>query len=135
MNWKIIVIGVVALVALVAVAYSYKKITSLVKQGFQNVTPQNEFIMYYADWCPHCKTVLPDFKEFSSNGKVTVNGQDVILKKYEVTADPDKVKAANVKGFPTFVLTTVNGTVHEYSGPRSSAEYLKFLNEKLGGGI
>jgi len=135
MNWKLIVIGVVALVALVAVSYSYKKLTSLLRQGFQNITPQNEFIMYYAEWCPHCKTVMPDFDQFSSNGKVTVNGQDVVLKKYESTKDAEKLKGKNIKGFPTFVLTTVDGTVHEYSGPRSSDEYLKFLNEKLGGGI
>ena len=135
MNWKLIVIGVVALVALVAVSYSYKKLTSLLRQGFQNVTPQNEFIMYYAEWCPHCKSVMPDFDQFASNGKVTVNGQDVVVKKYESTKDADKLKGKNIKGFPTFVLTTVDGTVYEYSGPRSSDEYLKFLNDKLGGGI
>lgn len=134
MNWKLIALGVVALVSIVIVAYYYKSITKVVVQGFQNINPKTEFIMYYADWCPHCKTAMPDFDKFAGDGTIVVNGVNVSISKYESTKDADKLKGKDIKGFPTFVLTT-NGKEIEYKGPRSSDEYLKFLNSSLGGGV
>ena len=37
-----------------------------------------------------------------------------------------------VKGFPTFLLETVDGKVIEYKGPRETEKYLEFLNKQLG---
>lgn len=134
MDWKLIALGVVALVSIVLIAFYYKSISKAVVQGFQNINPQTEFIMYYADWCPHCKTSMPDFDKFAGNGTIVVNGVNVSVKKYESTKDADKLKGKDIKGFPTFVLTA-NGKEIEYKGPRSSTEYLKFLNDNLGGGV
>ena len=135
MNWKLILIGIVVLSILVYIAYYYNKTSSFVRQGFQNASARNEFIMYYADWCPHCKSVLPAFTDFAADGKIAINGQDVYLNKYESTKDADKLKGKNIKGFPTFVLTTIDGNTIEYKGPRTTDEYLKFLNQNLGGNI
>ena len=132
MNWKLIVMGVAVLVTLIIVAVYYKKVSGMVRQGFQNINPKNEFIMYYADWCPHCKTAMPDFDTFAGNGTIVVNGVDVSVQKYESTKDAEKLKGKNIKGFPTFYLNTADGKNIEYKGPRSSDEYLKFLNANLG---
>ena len=131
MNWKLIVVGLAVLASILIVAMYYKKIANTLVQGFQNITPRNEFIMYYAEWCPHCKTAMPDFDQFAGNGTIVVNGVNVSVLKYESTKDADKLKGKNVKGFPTFVLSTADGKEHEYKGPRESTEYLKFLNEKI----
>lgn len=135
MDWKVIMLGVAVLASIVVLAIYYKKIAKVVVQGFQNINPKTEFIMYYAEWCPHCKTAMPDFDQFAGNGTIVVNGVNVSVKKYESTKDAEKLKGKNVKGFPTFILTTADGKEQEYKGPRSSTEYLKFLNEKLGGKI
>jgi protein disulfide-isomerase A6 len=139
MNWKLITVGVVSLVLLVFISYTFKSnISSFVRQGFQNPTTApavNEFILYYADWCPHCKPVIPEFDKLAPNGEVIVGGQKVKVSKYEVSKDADKHKAANVSGYPTIKFSGADGTTTEYKGSRTAEAFLEFLNKTLGGGI
>ena len=139
MNWKLITVGSVVLSLLVFIAYTAKnKLLSYVYQGFQNPTTSpsvKEFILYYADWCPHCKPVIPEFDKLAPNGEVVVGGQKVKVSKYEVSQYADKHKAANVTGYPTIKFSDVDGTTTEYKGSRTAEAFLEFLNDKLGGGI
>jgi len=139
MNWKLITVGVVVLTALAYVAYVYRNsVASFVRQGFQNPTPSpsvKEFVLYYADWCPHCKPVVPEFNKLAPNGSVVVAGQNVKVSKYEASKDADKIKAANVSGFPTIRYIDADGTSTEYRGARTADAFLKFLNDTLGGNI
>lgn len=139
MNWKLITVGSVVLSLLVFIAYYAKDtVSSFVRQGFQNPTTSpsvKEFILYYADWCPHCKPVIPEFDKLAPNGEVVVGGQKVKVSKYEVSQAADKHKAANVTGYPTIKFSDVDGTMTEYKGSRTAEAFLEFLNEKLGGGI
>jgi protein disulfide-isomerase len=105
-------------------------------QGFQNPSgTTSTFTMYYADWCPHCQAVKPDFEKMVKGGEVSVGGKKCKIQMVNSEKDPDVVKSKNVKGFPTFILETPEGEMFEYSGDRSTAGYLAFINEKLGGGI
>ena len=144
-NWKFIAIALASVVVLSLITYFYvNKSGFMVKQGFQNPVDTNathEFIMYYATWCPHCKTALPDFEKFAESG-VTVAGQSIKISKYdnasEDAADKKafedaKAKGLDIKGFPTFVLITADGKTYEHKGERNTAAYIKFLNETLGG--
>jgi len=139
MNWKLIVVGILALSLLITVSYYFRSnISTFVSQGFQNPTTApsvKEFVLYYADWCPHCKTVVPEFKTLAPNGKVVVGGQEVKVSAYEVSKEPEKHAAANVTGYPTIKFSDVDGTTTEYKGSRTAAAFLQFLNGKLGGGI
>lgn len=138
MNWKLVLIGAVALVLLVGVAYYARSVVGFVRQGFQNPTLSpsvKEFVLYYADWCPHCKHVVPEFDKLAPNGSVVVGGQNVKVSKYEASKDKDKHKAAGISGYPTIRFIDVDGTTTEYKGTRTAEEFLKFLNERLGGGI
>ena len=47
--------------------------------------------------------------------------------------DADAIKGKDIKGFPTFVLTTANGTTAEYKGGRTAPDMLAFINTTLGG--
>ena len=87
--------------------------------------------LFYADWCPHCKTVAPAFKAWSdsNNGSMTVNGTTVFLKSYEEKQIPANMKSL-VKGFPTVVLM-MNGQPTEYSGPRDANGWTDFLNKTV----
>lgn len=84
----------------------------------------NTFALYYADWCPHCKTVKPAFESWMS--KQTM----VTAKMYEADKDSAAVKAAGVKGFPTFQLTKGDGSVVECSA-RDPAGWEAFLKENI----
>jgi thiol-disulfide isomerase/thioredoxin len=144
-NWKFIAIGVAVVIVLATIAYFYTKNSGfMVKQGFQNaVDAKHEFIMFYAEWCPHCKTAMPDFDKLAESS-ITVAGQPIKISKYDnASEDPVhkkafediKAKGVDVKGFPTFVLITADGKTVEHKGERNIAAYTKFLNDTLGGGI
>jgi len=139
MNWKLIVVGVVVLSVIVGISFYFRnEISRFARQGFQNPTAtssEREFILYYADWCPHCKTVVPEFKTLAPNGKVVVAGKEVKVSAYEVSKEPEKHKAANVTGYPTIKYCDTDGTTTEYKSGRTAAAFLEFLNQKLGGGV
>jgi len=144
-NWKFIAIALGAITVLALISYFYvTKSGASLLQGFQNpVDAKHEFIMFYANWCPHCKTVLPEFKEFAETG-ITVAGQPVKISYYdnasEEAADKKayediKAKGVKVEGFPTFVLVTADGKTYTHTGERTVAAYTKFLNDTLGGKV
>jgi len=101
-------------------------------QGFQNPS-EDTFTMFYANWCPHCKTAKPDFKAWMDKGPLKVGSKSIKLRMVEQGEDTGEMKAKNVQGFPTFLLETTDGQVVEYKGARSTDAYLAFLNTTLGG--
>jgi thiol-disulfide isomerase/thioredoxin len=98
--------------------------------GDAGAPPVASFTMYYADWCPHCKTVKPEFEEFSKRGVVTVNGKNVAVALVE-ESDKEKMAGKNVKGFPTFLYETAAGETVEYSGPRTRDGWMDFLGKTV----
>lgn len=103
------------------------------KEGFTNdiAGAADTFTMYYAEWCPHCKTVKPAFKEWAKNGFVTAAGKNVKVRMVEQGENPQEVAAKGVKGFPTFMLQTASGKTVEFQGERTPEAYLQFLEEQL----
>jgi len=100
--------------------------------GFQSGA-ENVFTMYYADWCPHCKTAKPEKGAVIAKSPITVGGKKCEVRMIQPEKEPEKAKGKPIKGFPTFLLETVDGETVEYSGKRSTDGYLAFLNENLGG--
>jgi len=137
MNWKVIllVILTVALLALVAMFFFGSRLV----QGFQTQSgpgpAMNTFTMYYADWCPHCQSVKPEFTEFSKTGPIDVKGKPCQVRLIDAAKNPEAAKGKPVKGFPTFLLETTDGQVLEYQGERNTNGWLAFINSNLGGGI
>jgi hypothetical protein len=139
-SWKVILlaVAVAALLGLTAV-YGFGISFGRGLQGFQNLSgpapAMNTFTMYYADWCPHCQTVKPEFTEFSNRGTIEVGGKKCQIMLVDAAKNPDAARGKPVKGFPTFLLETTEGKVLEYQGERNTAGWLAFINEKMGGGI
>ncbi len=103
------------------------------REGFQNdiAGAADSFTLYYAEWCPHCKTVKPAFQEWSKNGFVTAAGKNVKVRMVEQSENPEEIAAKGIKGFPTFLLSTSDGKTVEFQGERTPEGYLKFLEEQL----
>ena len=97
------------------------------------LTGADSFTMYYADWCPHCKSVKPAFEEWSKNGFVTAAGRNVSISSVQPEKEPEKVAGVQVKGYPTFILKTSEGKSVEFKGERNPEGYMKFLEEELQG--
>jgi thiol-disulfide isomerase/thioredoxin len=112
--------GYVAL-GLVILYFAYRAVYSV--DGFTGSSGAT-FSLYYADWCPHCKTVKPAFESWMSSQSL------VTAKMYEADKDSAAVKAAGVKGFPTFQLKKADGTVVECNA-RDPAGWESFLKQNL----
>jgi len=90
------------------------------------------FVMYYAPWCPHCKTAMPDWDALGTTQ--TIGGSTVKISKVDCDANPEIGKAKNVSGYPTFQLQDAQGNLVEEMGgefPRDQGGYMNFLQSKL----
>jgi thiol-disulfide isomerase/thioredoxin len=102
------------------------------REGFESGSnAADTFTLYYAEWCPHCKTIKPAFEEWSKNGFVTAAGKNVKVRMVEQSEKPEEVASKGIKGFPTFMLETADGKTVEFQGERTPDGYLKFLEEQL----
>ena len=128
-----LLVGVVIAILGALFLYSWRS-GFLGRQGFQSgpASSMNQFTMYYADWCPHCQAVKPEFSELAKKGEMTVGNTKCAIRMVNSDENPDEVKRAGVKGFPTFLLQTTEGETVEYKGDRSTDGWLAFINEKLG---
>lgn len=91
----------------------------------------NIFTMYYMNGCPHCESILPDFKKLVAAGQLTLNGKKTQFRMLE-QADPaaaSELEARNVKGFPTFYLATADKNFIEYQGDRSASAIKDFIGQ------
>jgi thiol-disulfide isomerase/thioredoxin len=122
---KIIMYAVITLVVLYLARVLIKTHNS--PEGFSGPSPT--FTLYYADWCPHCKTIKPLFSSWSKNGHVMVKGKRVNLAMVEESQMKDK--SVPVKGYPTLLLQTTDGTFVEFSGDRSPNGWESWLSQNV----
>jgi protein disulfide-isomerase A1 len=131
---KLTVVLVVAFVALVLGAMVQKShfvgglYRPIFSEGFAD--SGDKFVFYYADWCPHCKTVKPLWEQWSKKGSMQINGKTVFLDKVE-ESEKEKAEGKPVKGYPTFLLEKANGKIIEYEGGRNVAGWEAFLKKNL----
>ena len=93
----------------------------------------NTFTLYYMDGCPHCESILPEFRTFVASGQIETNGKKTKIRMLE-QGNPEaapELEANNVKGFPTFILSTVTGKNIEYGGDRTVAAMKEFIAKSV----
>jgi thiol-disulfide isomerase/thioredoxin len=98
-------------------------------------TGEAELLLFYADWCPHCKTAKPIWEEIKSEFESkTINGYSIVFTEVNCTTEtPEVEKMMNtykVEGFPTIKLLK-NGQVIEYDAKPSKATLQQFLNTAI----
>jgi len=94
-----------------------------------------ELLLFYADWCPHCKTAKPIWEEIKSEFESkTINGYSIVFTEINCTTEtPEVEKMMNtykVEGFHTIKLLK-NGQVIEYDAKPSKATLEQFLNTAI----
>lgn len=136
--WKLflLIVAVLAVLGLL-VFYGYGISFGRGQQGFQSgpAPAMNTFTLYYADWCPHCQTIKPEFTELVNKGSIEVAGKKCEVRMIDAAKNPEAAKGKPLRGFPTFLLETTEGSVVEYHGERNTAGWMAFINQNLGGGI
>jgi thiol-disulfide isomerase/thioredoxin len=98
--------------------------------------PNNaELILFYVDWCPHCKTAKPEWDSLKSQyeGK-TINGYNVIFTEYNCTNESAEIEQLmnkfKIEGYPTVKLIKDNQII-EYDAKPTKATMEEFLNTVL----
>jgi thiol-disulfide isomerase/thioredoxin len=144
-KWTII-LGVIALIALVLILYYYvfkPMSTTPVNYSANNehdtYSSQNskdaEIMFFYVDWCPHCKTAKPAWNDVKSEYEnKTINGYKVIFTEINCTEETAEVESLmnkyNIEGFPTIKLLK-DGQVIEYDAKPTKETLTQFLNTVL----
>jgi len=95
-------------------------------EAFDNNT-EAVFIMYYAEWCGHCKRTMPEFNSLMEtyNGNVKIQMIDS-----EAAENAELVKSQNIRGFPTirYYPSGLSSDYQEYDGERTAAQFVQYLN-------
>ena len=90
--------------------------------GFQNQydVSVDQLIIVKASWCGHCKRAMPDFERLVSSSPITKSdGSSVTVRMLDDATDKAEISNLNVKGFPTILYRSADGSVSNYNGERT----------------
>jgi thiol-disulfide isomerase/thioredoxin len=102
-------------------------------EEFKNQTNNGYWvILYYADWCPHCVSMKPEWKMFadkySSDNKINV--AELESQFLDMVGPEHK---SNVEGFPTIISLNKGSKVANFMGPRTNKDIDMFANSHYTG--
>ncbi len=141
MSWT--TIGIIALVVIILVAcgiyyfYQYKNTSNTQYkhnsegsgQGSSNKTA--ELMLFYVDWCPHCKTAKPEWEDVKAEyeGK-TVNGYKIIFTEFNCTDENGETEKImnkyKIEGYPTIKMVK-DGQVIEFDAKPTKSSLTQFI--------
>lgn len=129
-----IALGVGLLLIVLWLVYRVYLSQEYTREGFNNmsasVTESHSFVMYYADWCGHCKTTKPEFAKLGSTQ--TIGGKSVKVSAINADENPELLNGREIRGYPTIHLYDPLGKlVQEYSGQRTAQAFEQFLNQNV----
>ena len=93
----------------------------------------SKLIMFYADWCPHCKDAKPEVEKVKDELELSgnkVNGKKVEVELVNGDEEEEKCRKQNVQGFPTIILLT-EGKRKDFNGARDAESIKGFLENNL----
>ncbi len=97
------------------------------KEGGEEVNVK----MFYVDWCGHCKSTKPGFKEFMDKHNGTeVNKKHVNIEMINCEENEKLASEYEIKGYPT-IIAEVNGEKKVYDSSDRTASGFKSWLEKL----
>lgn len=77
-------------------------------------------IKYHANWCGHCKSMIPEWKKFEQNN-INFN-----IASIDVDVFPKLTNKPFISGFPTIKLFNNGKSVKEFNDYRTSDNFQKF---------
>lgn len=106
-------------------------VSVLDKTNFKSFLDQNEyaFVMFYAPWCGHCKSMMPGYSKLAERMKIDKDG--VAIGKVDGTVEVGLAKDYGVQSFPVIKLF-VKGEPIDYQGGRDEETLYNWLKRKTG---
>lgn len=101
----------------------------LTKDSFDDFVNTNKYVLaeFYAPWCGHCKKLAPEYAAAATALKNSES--EVKLAKIDATAEKELGERFGVSGYPS-LFWFVDGEKKEYTGGRTEAEILAWINRK-----
>ena len=89
------------------------------------------FVMYYANWCGHCKTTKPHFQKLIENYKGNVKIEMIDCESPE---NKTRVQEEGINGYPTikYYPKGYPGVSQDYSGAREYSDFVEYLGSVEG---
>lgn len=140
-NWLVIVasLAMLGLAYYVYSKYIGNKTTYNANREQENFSSDSNkvanMMLFYVDWCPHCKTAKPEWENLKSEyeGK-QINGYTVTFTEYNCTTEsPETDELMNrykIEGYPTIKLIKDNEVI-EYDAKPTKATMEQFLHTVL----
>jgi thiol-disulfide isomerase/thioredoxin len=134
MNWKTLLI-VFGILLVVGLAVYFLKKRNVVYESFQDgpkASKTAEIMLFYVDWCPHCKTAKPEWDQVKTEfqGK-SIKGYNVLFKEINCTDEsPENEKLMNtykIQGYPSIKLVK-DGQVIDFEAKPTKSTLTQFLN-------
>jgi thiol-disulfide isomerase/thioredoxin len=128
-----------------SVYYYYKYVAPKLKPTYDAATgidsgpagsKQAEIILFYVDWCPHCKTAKPEWEKVRDKYQgQQVNGYVVTFTEMNCTNETTEVSQMidkyKIEGYPTIKLESMDG-IREFTKKVTHENLLTFLRSELG---
>lgn len=101
----------------------------------QNSNKTATLMLFYVDWCPHCKTAKPEWETLKTeyDGK-SINGYMVSFEEYNCTNEnaetSELMDKYSIEGYPTIKLVKDNQII-EYDAKPTKSTMEQFLNTVL----
>ena len=143
-NNKYVMIAIIVAIFVIAAFFLYRNyankgnsptITDDIYEGNSNNGSDAELMLFHVDWCPHCKTALPEWEKLKQEyANKKVNGHKIIFLEYNCTEETEeiakKMETYKIEGFPTIKLK-VDGRVIEFDAKVSQSNLEQFLATAL----
>lgn len=104
-------------------------------QGQGSLSKDAELMLFYVDWCPHCKTAKPVWDELKSEYEnKKINGYTILFTEINCTNETPEIESLinkfKIEGYPTIKLLK-DGNIVEYDAKPNKATLIEFLNTAL----
>ena len=91
-----------------------------------NVLPSSEIILYYAMWCGHSRSFLPEWEKFEEYAKTNLPNIRVSKVRCE-DGNETTCSQKGINGYPTVMLYLKSGEEKLYEGDRTLNGLIKFV--------
>jgi thiol-disulfide isomerase/thioredoxin len=141
-RYKLIILAIVLIIILGSYYYFQNVNTKTVFNANRehgtsdpNSNKTAEMMLFYVDWCPHCKTAKPEWENLKSEyeGK-QINGYTLVFSEYNCTAETSEneelMNKYKIEGYPTIKLLK-DSQVIEYDAKPTKSTMEPFLHTVL----
>ena len=137
---KYLVFGVIFIIVLCVVFLIYyftksKNIKTTAIDNNNGSDKQAELMLFYVDWCPHCKTAKPVWEDLKAEYQdKTIDGYYILFTEVNCTEETSEIekliKKYNIEGYPTIKLIK-DGQIIDFDSKVSKDTLTEFLNTAL----